>query len=170
MAQVSGPQNVGIPGYKLPPKPKPVVGPQNVGIVGGGIGGYSNPGSLAGIPLSVAPAVAPAPAPPPPPPDFNALTATDPQFIEQNANLARQNQLTMAQLLNAFKGRAQSYQDNANAHGALFSGAAVNAQRSAAQGYSDQAAQQAQNYAQAQDANRNSVWNRILQQFAGGSA
>jgi hypothetical protein len=121
----------------------------------------------AAVPAAVAPAAAP--PPPPPPPDFNQLTAADPQFIEQNANLARQNQLTMAQLLNAFKGRAQSYQDNANAHGALFSGAAVNAQRSAAQGYSDQAAQQAQNYAQAQDANRNSVWNRILQQFAGGS-
>jgi hypothetical protein len=154
------------------PKPKQVTGPQNVGIVGGGIGGNSNPGSVAGIPISVAPAPAApaaAPAAPPPPPDFNSLTLNDAQYTTGINDLTRQNDLTLAQLLKGYKGSAQSSQDNANAHGALFSGAAVNAQTHLAQDYADQQAQQAQNFLSGEHGLYNSVYQRLVQQLAGGS-
>jgi len=154
------------------PKPKPLQNPWNINIPGSGLA--SNNGSGGAIPLVNPPApvaaVAPAPPPaPPPPPDFNALTLADPQYTTGISDLQRQNQLSMDQLLKQFKGQAQSYQDNANAHGALFSGAAVNAQRSAGQNYADQSAQQAQNLQSGQHNLYNSVWQRLIQQLAGGS-
>jgi hypothetical protein len=170
MAQVSGPQNVGIPGYKLPPKPKPLANPWNTNIPGSGLA--SNNGSGGAIPLHAPPALAApaaAPAAPPPPPDFNALTLSDPQYTTGINDLTRQNDLTLAQLLKGYRGSAQGAQDNANAHGALFSGAAVNAQNHLAQGYADQQAQQAQNLLGGEHNLYSNVYQRLLQQLAGGA-
>lgn len=151
--------------------PKRVVGPQNIGLVGGGIGGNSNPNGLPGAaPPPPAPAAAPAAAAAPPPPDFNALTLTDPHYTTGVSDLQRNNDLAMQRLLQGFKGTSQSYQDNANAHNALFSGAAVHAQNYAAQNYADQSAQQAQNLQSGQHNLYNNVWNRLLTQLAGGGA
>lgn len=144
------------------PKPKPLQNPFHIANTQGG-------DVVSGAMPQPYAAPAPVAAAPPPPPDFNALTLADPQYITGQADAARQNQLAMDQLLKGFKGQAQGYQDNANAHGALFSGAAVNAQRSAAQGYADQSAQQAQNLQSGTHNLYNSVWNRLLQQLAGGS-
>jgi type IV secretory pathway VirB10-like protein len=153
------------------PKPvKPLQNPWNINIPGSGLA--SNNGSGGAIPLVNPPApVAPPapPAPPPPPPDYEALVNADPNYISAQSDLARQNELAMDRLLKNFKGTAQGYQDNANAHGALFSGAAVNAQRSASQAYTDQSAQQAQDYLGGQHTNKTNAWQRILQQLAGGS-
>lgn len=152
------------------PKPvKPLQNPWNINIPGSGLA--SNNGSGGAIPLVNPPApVAAAPAPvAPPPPNFEALINADPGYTTGNEDNQRQNALAMQRLLQNFKGTAQGYQDNANAHGALFSGAAVNAQRSAAQSYGDQAAQQAANYAQNQNQIAQSAWQRILNQLAGGS-
>lgn len=157
------------------PKPKaPLQNPWNINIPGSGLA--SNNGSGGAIPLVnppapvAAPAAAPAAPAPPPRPDFNALTLADPQYTTGVSDLQRQNQLSMDQLLHSFKQTAQGYQDNANAHGALFSGAAVNAQRSAGQGYADQSAQLAQNLQSGQHNLYNSVWQRLLTQLAGGGA
>lgn len=144
--------------------PKPVVGPQNAGLPGYRPGDAGNPYSAAAAIAAPAAAVA---APPPPPPDFNALTLSDPQYTTGKQQLEQQNQLTLEQLLKGYKGQAQSYQDNANAHNALFSGAAVNAQRSAAQGYADQQRQQALNYGQGQSNLYNNVFQRLIQQLGG---
>lgn len=162
-----------IPGEVVftPPKPKPVkpvVGPQNVGLPGYRPGDAGNPYPAAPA-APLAPAAVAAPAPPPPPPiDFNALTLTDPQYTTGKNQLEQQNQITLEQLLKGYRGQAQGYQDNANAHGALFSGAAVNAQRSAAQSYADQQRQQALNYGGQQSNLYFDVWNRLKQQLAGG--
>lgn len=145
--------------------PKPVVGPQNVGLPGYRPGDAGNPYPAAAA--VTAPVAAVAPAPPPPAPDFNALTLSDAQYTTGKQQLEQQNQLTLEQLLKGYKGQAQSYQDNANAHGALFSGAAVNAQRSAAQGYADQQRQQALNYGQGQSNLYNNVFQRLIQQLGG---
>lgn len=165
---LSNPFHINLPASALA-KPKPLQNPWNINIPGSGLA--SNNGSGGAIPLVNPPApVAAAPAPVAPPPvDFSTLVGTDPEYVTGQADAARQNQLAMDQLLKGFKGQAQSYQDNANAHGALFSGAAVNAQRSAAQGYADQSAQQNANYAQQTHQIRNQVWNRLLSQLAGGS-
>lgn len=145
------------------PKPvKPLPNPWHIANTqGGDVVSGAMPQPFA-QPAPVAPAA-------PPAPDFNALVNADPGYITGNADNERQNQLAMQQLLHRFRTTAQGYQDNANAHGALFSGAAVNAQRSAAQGYGDQAAQQAANYAQNQNQIAGSAWQRILNQLAGGS-
>jgi hypothetical protein len=166
----SGPQNQGIPGYTMvkPLKPKPVVGPQNVGLPGYRPGDAGNPYPALAAPAPVAPA-APVAPPPPPPPDFNALTLADAQYTTQQNQINQQNTLTLEQLLKGYKGQAQGYQDNANAHGALFSGAAVNAQRSAAQSYADQQRQQALNKQGADSQNYQNVFQRLIQQLAGGN-
>lgn len=153
-----------------PPKPKPVFGPQNQGLPGYRPGDAGNPaGALQGV-LPAAPVAAAPAAASPAPVDFNALTLADPQYTTGQADLARQNELAMSQLLHSFRGTAQGYQDNANAHGALFSGAAAHAQNYAAQNYANQSAQQAQNYQSGQHNLYNNVWNRLLTQLAGGGA
>lgn len=151
-----------------PPKPpKIVVGPQNVNLPTYRPGDVNNPTGPLAPPAPVAP-VAPAPPPPPPPPDFNALTLADAQYTTQQNQINQQNQLTLEQLLKGYKGTAQGYQDNANAHGALFSGAAVNAQTQAAQQYADQQRQQALNKQGQDSTNYNNVFQRLIQQLAGG--
>lgn len=159
----------------LAPKPIPQlknttgVGPQNAGLPGYRPGDPGNPnGALQGVLPAAAPAAPAAPAPPAP--DFNALTLTDPQYTTGVSDLQRNNDLAMQRLLHGFQGTSQSYQDNANAHNALFSGAAVHAQNYAAQNYADQSAQQAQNLQSGQHALYTNVWNRLLTQLAGGGA
>jgi hypothetical protein len=147
-------------------QPKPVKPLQNPFHIANANGGDVVSGAM---PQPFAPP-APPPAPvAPPPPDFNALINADPGYTTGNEDNLRQNKLAMDRLLQNFKTTSQGYQDNANAHGALFSGAAVNAQRSAGQSYSDSAAQQAANYAQNQNQIYTSAWQRILNQLAGGS-
>lgn len=150
------------------PKPKPVLQnpfhvPNTLGNdVVTGLPGVPSPGSNPGI--------APPPAPvAPPPPDFNALTLADPQYIAAQADRAAQNKLALDALAKGFAQTSQSYQDNANHHGALFSGAAVHAQNYAGQQYADQQAQQAANNLQGQHGDYSAAWQRILQQLAGGS-
>lgn len=152
--------------------PKPPANPY--GWKPGAMGSAAAPYNYASAPTAAAPAPAaavapPPPPPPPPPPDFNALTLSDAQYTTGKQQLEQQNTLTLEQLLKGYKGQAQSYQDNANAHGALFSGAAVNAQRSAAQGYADQQRQQALNYGGAQSQLYQNVFQRLIQQLAGGN-
>lgn len=149
---------------------KPPAAPYNpfngLGVEGSGLPGQPKPYTQEAQMAPPAPIAAVAAAPPPI--DFSTLVGTDPQYIRDQANAKAQNDLNVANLLKAFKGTAQGYQDNANAHGALFSGAAVHAQNYAAQGYADQAAQQAQSYKTGYDNNLSSAWQRILQQYAGG--
>lgn len=170
---------IGAPAPK-PPKPKvpaiphpPGVGPQNIGLPGYRPGDPGNPNGPLAPGLGGAPAplqAPPPPAPAAPPPDFDALTKADPQYIAAQADRNRQNQLALQALQQGFARNSQGYQDNANAHGALFSGAAVNAQRSAAQSYADQQAQQAAAYLQGQHQDYSTAWTRILQQLAGAPA
>lgn len=149
------------------PTPKPVTpNVQNPWHIANTAGGDVVSGAL---PQPFAAPAAPTAPMAPAPPNFEALLNADPGYITGNQDNVRQNALAMDRLLKSFKGQAQGYQDNANAHGALFSGAAVNAQRSAAQGYEGQAAQQAANYAQNQNSIATNAWQRILQQLAGGS-
>lgn len=149
--------------------PKPVVGPQNQGLPTYRPGDVNNPfGARQGV-LPVAAAPAPA-IPAPPPVDFNAMTLADPQYTTGVSDLNRQNELAMHQLMNQFKQTSQGYQDNANAHNALFSGAAVHAQNYAGQQFADQSAQQAQNLQSGQHNLYSNVFQRLLQQLAGGGA
>lgn len=145
--------------------PKP---PRNP-FTGLGVEGSALPGQPA--PYSTAPPAPYAPAAPTPPPvDFSSLVGTDPQYIREQALNQNQNQLSMQHLLNSFRQNAQSSQDSFNAHGGLFSGAAVNAQRYAGQQFADASAQQAQNANTAGSNSLSSAWQRILQQYAGGGA
>lgn len=134
-----------------PPTPKPL-GYQ------GGIDHYTPP-SLA-APAAAAPAAAP-------PPDFNALVNADPNYINAEADRNAANQRALEALRHGFAQTAQSYQDQANSHGGLFSGPAVNAQRNLAQQYTQQQAGQAAGNLQAQHANIGGAWQRILNQLAG---
>lgn len=170
---------IGAPKPKPPPKPKPFtlpsvpgVGPQNLGQVGYRPGDPGNPsGPLApGLGGAPAPLQAPVAAPAAPPPDYQTLINADPGYIDATADRNRQNQLALEALRHGFAQSAQGSQDNANSHGALFSGAAVNAQRSIAQSYADQQAQQAANYAQGGHQDRTAAWQRILAQLAGGGS
>jgi len=176
---VSGPQNAGIPGYK-PFKPiAPVrnttgVGPQNVGLPGyrpGDVGnphGALAPGLAAPAPLQAAqPALA---AAPPPRADYWSLAMSDPQYTTGNADLQRQNDAAVAQLQRNFAQTSQGYQDNANAHNALFSGAAAHAQNYEAQNYANQASAQAQALQAGQHNLQAQVFQRLLTQLAGGGA
>lgn len=163
-----------LQGPKAPPKPKvPLSNPFNINLPGSGLA--SNNGSGGAIPLVNAPApvqaapVAPPAPPPPPPPDFNALTLADPQYIAAQQDRQRQNALALQALQQGFAQTGQSYQDNANRHGALFSGAAVHAQNYNAQNYANQQAQQAANNLQGQHGDFSAAWQRILNQFAGGA-
>jgi hypothetical protein len=169
---VIGPQNKGIPGYnpgpayKPFPKPKVTVGPQNIGLPGYRPGDAGNP-----YPAPPgAPGAPPPAAPGPPPIDFSTLVGNDPDYIRQKAQIEAQNRMTMDALLKGFHQNRQGYQDNANSHGALFSGAAVNAQKYAAQQYTDQAAQQSLNYQGAAGSALSDAWKRILAQLASGGA
>lgn len=158
---LSNPFHVNLPASALA-KPKPLQNPFHIAnAMGGDVVSGAMPQPFA-QPAPVAPVA-------PPPPNFEALINADPGFTTGNQDNQRQNALAMQRLLQNFKTTSQGYQDNANAHGALFSGAAVNAQRSAAQGYEGQAAQQAANYAQNQNQIAQSAWQRILNQLAGGS-
>ena len=163
MAGVS-PWHINIP--KLKPI-KPVVGPQNVGLPGYRPGDAGNPYPAA--PAAPAPPAAPAaPAAPPAPIDFNALALTDPEYTTGQQRLGAQNTLTLESLLKGYKQTSQGYQDQANSRGALFSGAAVNAQKYAAQQYADQQRQQALNLGQSDAELKRAVFNRLIQQLAGG--
>lgn len=171
---VIGPQNRGIPSYKPAAPFKPVtVGPQNVGLPGYRPGDVGNPnGALRGVlPAPAAPAPpAPPAAPAPPPIDFSTVVGNDPQYIREQALNSNANQIALDQLAKQFATTRQGYQDNANAHGALFSGAAVHGQNYAAQNYADQSRQQAQNANTTASNSLASAWQRILTQYAGGVA
>lgn len=159
---LQNPYHINLPASALA-KPKPLQNPFHIANTQGGdvvTGAMPQP--------FAAPAAPTAPMAPAPP-NFDQLLNADPGYITGNQDNVRQNALAMQQLEKNFRTTSQGYQDNANAHGALFSGAAVNAQRSAAQGYGDQAAQQAANYAQNQNSIATNAWQRILQQLAGGS-
>lgn len=175
MAILSGPQNAGIPGYAQIKPPRPVVGPQNVGLPGyrpgdpGNPTGALAPGPAAPAPLQAPPAAAP-PPPPPPPVDYWSLARSDPQFTRGDADLQAANTAAQAALLHGFRQNSQSYQDNANAHNALFSGAAVNAQRTAAQNFANQSAAQARSLQSGENTLQSAVFQRLLQGLAGGGA
>lgn len=151
-----------IPGevvYK-PPKPKPLANPWHIPNVYGG--DVTKPPAVPVAPAApAAPAVAPAPI------NFEALTWNDPQFTTGREYLERQNQINQDALLRGFRQAAQGYQDNANARGALFSGAAVNAQNQASAGYARQAEQATRDYFKQGADLKFSVFNRLLQQLAG---
>lgn len=154
---------IGAPIPKVLPKPKPLANPWHVpNTLGNDV--------VTGLPGVPSAGIAAAPAPvAPPPPDFNTLVNGDPGYIDATADRAAQNKLALDALQKGFAQTSQGYQDNANAHGALFSGAAVNAQRYAGQQYADQQAQQAANNLQGQHGDYSAAWQRILQQLAGGS-
>lgn len=160
-------------GYQTvtPPKPKVVVGPQNVNLPGYRPGDVGNPTGPLAPPSPVAPAPAPLPPPPPPPPpiNFDALTKSDAGFTQGNADIDRLNSYSLADMLKGYLGQSQGLQDNANAHGALFSGAAVNAQRNAAQAYTDAGERQAANVTSQKANLYNSIFDRLKQQLAGGA-
>lgn len=122
----------------------------------GGIDHYTPP--------APAPVAAPAAAPPV---DFSTLVGSDPQYTREQALLKQQQDQAMRALQQGFAQQSQGYQDQANSHGALFSGAAVHAQQYAAQQASDQAAQQGLNYSQNAGNSLSSAWQRILNQLAG---
>lgn len=115
-----------------------------------------------------APAPVAAAAPAPPPPDFDALTKADAGYTQGISDINRQNQYTLEDLLKGYLGRSQGYQDNANAHGALFSGAAVNAQNSAADAYKQAGERQAAGVLSQKNNLYNNVFQRLIQQLAGG--
>lgn len=159
-----------IPGsgqvFKQPKPPKPYNPFAGLGVEGSGLPGQPMPYSQALPPAAPVAPVAPAP----PPLDFSTLVGTDPQYIREQALNKNQSSLDVASLLHAFRGNAQNSQDSFNAHNGLFSGAAINAQRNIAQGYANQSAQQAQN-ANTRDSNSlSAAWQRILNQYAGGTA
>lgn len=151
-------------------KPKLVVGPQNVGLPTYRPGDVNNPnGALApppGIVAAAAPAPVAAPAAPAPP-NFSALINADPNYINAEADRASANQRALQALQQGFAQTSQSAQDNANHHGALFSGAAVNAQRYLAQQNTQQQEAQAASNLQQQHGNIAAGWQRILNQIAG---
>lgn len=149
-----GPQNVGLPGYR----------PGDPGVGYGASTGY--------VPPPAAPAAAPAPAapaPPPPPPDYWALAEVDPRYIQGKGLLDRRNQMDTQSLNDAFAQQGQSSQDAFNAHGALFSGAAINAQRNIAQQKADAASRQALGYDQNLHDLRWNTFNSLINQIANPS-
>lgn len=171
---VTGPQNAGLPGYKPVKVPKPTVnttgvGPQNVGLPGyrpgdaGNPNGALAPGLSAPAPLQAAQPAAPAAAPV----DYWAASAADPQYITGDADLKAANQASLASLQKGFLGQAQGYQDNANANGALFSGAAIHAQNYAAQNYADAQAAQARSLLSGEHSLQSAVFTRMLSQLSG---
>ncbi len=171
-----------------PAKPKlpnlnPGVGPQNVGLPGyrpGDVGnpnGQLAPGLSAPAPLQAAPAAA-APAAAAPPVDYWNAAKLDPQYMTGLADLIAQNNSLVGDpnvkgdigtLGRGWQTQSQGYQDNANAHGALFSGAAVHAQNYAGQQYADQQAAQARNLLSGEHTLQSNVFNRMLSQLAGTS-
>lgn len=163
------PQEHGLGHPYVPPKPfKPKLA---------GAGGY-NPFANLGIEGSgfatrndaVVEQPAPPPVAPPPPIDFNAETLKDPEFTTGQALLARNNTMNLKTLKDAFLRNTQGAQDNANAHGALFSGAAANAQAHLTDDYANPVngalAQQALNFDQGGHGLYFSVFNRLKQQAA----
>lgn len=171
---VSGPQNQGLPGYTPVKPPKPIVnttgvGPQDVGLPGYRPGDTGNPnGPLAPGLSAPAPLQAAAPVPAAAAPvDYWAASALDPQYITGDADLKAANQASLASLQKGFLGQAQGYQDNANAHGALFSGAAIHSQNYAAQNYADAQAAAARNLLSGEHTLQSAVFTRMLSQLSG---
>lgn len=186
MAIVSGPQNVGLPGYTLAAKPKPKKVTPAVNDVGGVkgaaatrstySGGSSTPatdgtpngfGNLgiegSGFATSQNPAPAAAAATTTPAaPDWKSLVANDPEGILQHQYLDQDNTLTTAALRKAWLQHTQASQDSYNAHGALFSGAAANANRSIASDYDADSARQALTYDKGGHDINTSVFNRLM--------
>ncbi len=173
MAILSGPQNAGIVGYKqISTVPKVTVGPQNVGLPGYRPGdpgvGY---GAATGYVAPAAPVAPPPPAPPPPPPppplDFKKLTEGDAEYIGGKALLARNNDLATQALKLAFARNSQGSQDSFNQRGALFSGAALNAQNSIRDANVQAGLRQQLDYDQGGHNLYHSVFNRLTQQLGG---
>lgn len=183
------PQNAGIPshitGLSIVAKPKPIqyavndIGGVkgaaaarsassgsnvfgNLGIEGSGFATRNDANPAIG---NAAPAVT---AATPPPPTFNDLTLADSGFQTGRNLLDRDNTLTTAALRKAWLGHTQSLQDNANAHGALFSGARVQADTNATQDYADAQGRQALNYDKGGHDLYYSVFNRLVNQLGGG--
>lgn len=164
-----------IPGEVVftPPKPKPATvlpNPWNINIPGSGLA--SNNGTGQAIPLvnPPAPVAAPvaAPAPAPAPVNYMALALQDPQYTQGSADIQRHNTDSLADMLKGYLSGSQSAQDSANAHGALFSGAAVNAQTQAAQNYATAQQRQAANVLSDTKGLQFNVFNRLMQQLAAG--
>lgn len=126
------------------------------------------------VPAPVAAPAAVTPPPPPPPIDFNAMTLTDPEYQRGHAQLVAQNTMNLKTLGDAFQRNRQSSYDNANAHGALFSGAAANAQGSIKDAYDNpvngQLAQQALDFDRGGSGLYFSVFNRLKQSLANPGA
>lgn len=152
---IVGPQNRNLQAISL----KTIRNTQNNQAVPGvpGVVSYTN--------TALAPVAPPPPAPAPV--NFDALIWNDPQFTTGRQYLERQNQVNQDALMRGFRQTAQSYQDNANAHGALFSGAAVNAQNQASSDYTRQVDQATRDYFKQGADLKFSVFQRLLQQLAG---
>lgn len=150
-----GPQNVGLPGYR----------PGDPGVGYGPTTGWVPPPAA---PAPAAPAPPP-PPPPPPPPDYWALAETDPRYIQGKGLLDRRNQMDTTSLNNAWAQQGQSSQDSFNAHGGLFSGAAINAQRGINQQHTDAAARQQLGYDQNLHDLRWQTFNSLINQIANPS-
>lgn len=134
-----------------------------LGIEGSGAA-TANSGAAPAAAAPAAPAAAPAA-----PVDYWAASKLDPQYMTGDADLQAANQASLASLQKGFLGQAQSYQDNANAHNALFSGAAVHAQNYAAQNYADAQAANARNLLSGEHTLQANVFNRMLTNLSGVS-
>lgn len=162
MAVIPGEQQA-VRGGGTKPKPPPLQNPWNLNIPG--LPSNNGRGGIIGQPAAPAPAAPAASAAPAATPfDFASAALNDPEYTTGQALLARQNTMNLKALKQAWLGRGQQYQDSANAHGALFSGAAVNAQRSNDQGYADQQAQQALDFDKGGSGLYFTVFNRLKDQ------
>lgn len=157
MAGVS-PWHINIP---QPAKQAPVAGgnPWHIPGAGGSTIGTSAPPAM---PAPYAPPPAAPPPPPPPPPDYWALSLVDPQYTAGKGLIERSNTMNLQSLSDAWKQQGQAYQDNANRHGALFSGASINAQRHNDQAHTDAVARQALTHDQNLNDLRWGVFNRLV--------
>lgn len=173
MAVIAG-ERKAIPSAN-PPKPPTLQNPWHVSNTAGQSIITNHPaagpqivGQAMNVPIQTAPGVPV--APPPPPLNFKALTEGDSEYIEGKNLLSRQNQLSKDALAAAFARDSQSSQDSFNAHGALYSGAAANAQKSLARSNDAAALQQALDYDQGGHNLYHSVFNRLVNQLGGGSS
>lgn len=172
MAVIAG-ESQAVRGGGTRPKPPPL---QNPWHIPNAQGNDIVSGRPAPPPPVVGQAAGPAPAAPAPPApiDFNAETLRDPEYLRGQAQLAAQNTMTLKSLSDSFQRNRQSAYDNANARGALLSGAAVNAQGSLKDAYDNPVngalAQQALNYDQGGSGLYFSVFNRLKAQLGNPGA
>lgn len=160
------PQEHGLGHPYVPPKPKaPLQNPFHIANIYGQ--DVVNPVAQ-GVAAPPPPPAPEPPPPPPPPPDWNALVNADQGYKDSMSDLQRQNKLSTDALAFAFGRNKQSSYDAYNAHGGLFSGAAANAQKSIAAANEQANLQQALNYDQGGHNIYSSVFQRLVQQLAGG--